>query len=247
MPALSDEGSPFGLADRCRLLPSDFPGEESMVAHARRRILVLVLLGFGCHASAAQADPISITGGLVDVKTAGFQIRGIDTVLAGTPITVDAAWVFAEGAVVNLSRAVTVGISFATPVTQIVNGTTFEAVLGGTLNFSATPFTAPPPPLDEPFAPFTLSTPFEMSGQLSGFMQTPGQGTPLFSIALAGGGVATVTGRVNTPSGFYVGDTLQFRFTDTAPIPEPASMFLVATGIAGLCGMRSRSRRERTK
>ena len=218
-----------------------------MVAHARRRILVLVLLGFAFHASPAQADPIVITGGLVDVNTPGFQITGADTRLAGTPVPANAIWVFGGGDLVNLNRDVTVGISFATPVTQIVNGTTFDAVLGGTLRVAATTFTAPPPPLGDPFVPFALSTPFEMSGQLSGFMQTPGQGTPLFSIALTGGGVATVSGRVNTPSGSYVGETLQFRFTDAAPIPEPASILLVATGVAGLYGMRSRGRRERAK
>lgn len=212
-----------------------------MVAHARRRILLLVLLGFGLPASPAQADPILITGGVIDVNTPGFGITGSDTRLAGTPFPANAIWVFTGDQLVNLSRAVTVGMSIATPVQQIVDGTTYNAVLAGTLIFSATTFTSPPLP-DEPFAPFAITTPFEMTGQLSGFMQTAGQGTPLFSLTLTGRGIATVSGLVNTASGIYVGDTLQFRFTDEAPIPEPASILLVATGAAGLIAARSRRR-----
>lgn len=210
-----------------------------MIAHARRRILVLVLLGFGFHASPAQADPIVITGGLVDAKASGFLISGPDTLLSGTTFPANATWVFLGGQLVNIGRDFAVGISSATPVTQIVNGTTYNAVLGGILRFSATTFTAPPP-LEEHFS---LSTPFQMSGQLSGFLHTPGQGTPLFSIALTGRGFTTVSGRVNTSSTLYVGDTLQYRFTDEAPVPEPASILLVATGVAGLYGMRNRRRR----
>ena len=82
-----------------------------------------------------------------------------------------------------------------------------------------------------------------MTGRVRGF-GAGGGGPLLFDVELQGSGDATGHAAFSAVSGTYNGLTgsATYNFAAASATPEPASMFLLGTGIAGLL-LRTRKRR----
>jgi hypothetical protein len=148
---------------------------------------------------------------------------------------------FQGGSVVNLSSGVGASNANHVPLSQTFEGTLYRDVwLSGGLSMAVAPFVAPHTSTDD-FVTFTR--PFTMTGQINGFAN-PDLTGPLFSTAVVGNGTTSVTYHtVNDTYHLVHAGGQSFTFSaQPAATPEPASMLLVTTGLAGVL---ARVRRRR--
>jgi hypothetical protein len=91
---------------------------------------------------------------------------------------------------------------------------------------------------------FTI-TPFTFTGDLAAFLDPSRTGTPFFEASLMGQGrlVFTLTDYRDPP--LLITDDMTYVFGDTAPVPEPATMFLAAAGLGYLARRGVRRQRGR--
>jgi hypothetical protein len=191
----------------------------------------------------ASADPIFVTGGSATAVRVGFDARGATNLhgthqfdlqlfvepggfgpwlcfpcVPGTSIDVGGSWGFGDGA-----------------GTVELNGVSYRlgrdvAVVG--LRFVGDPVIAP-----DLAARAVLSVPFEL-GILSQLLLFDSGGFPT-RFPLVGRGTATIE-LVQDP-GAPVWDWVQARY-EFAPVPEPATLLLVGTGVLALSARRYRRR-----
>ena len=208
---------------------------------------------------AIQAEPITLTGHyfFIDTNTDSFDFAGpgLRVATAFPPPWMQIPRQFFtdscnRGGTIDMCRPGEVfDNTFRTPgevslgpATAIVGGINYgEVNLLGSLEFVTTPMPAP-----DPGGTFQwVSSPFVMSGRLRAL---DGQGVELFNQSIAGQGAAASIWyrfRQENPDQVYPEDgKVIYSFDDVTPTPEPASMILIGTGLAGLLATRRRRLRE---
>jgi hypothetical protein len=225
------------------------------------RLPILTLFGFFFSisaASSARADTIAVTSGALTIAwddpssfvlfgPDGFALSGLfiripsspqDTCFAGcTP-----------GQVINLSSVAggDSGLTLGQSFTANVNGVEFarpdqpETWLGLTGRFQFESSDVVAPPLSGTFDRIFLTAPFVFQGQVAGFARDDSDAsTPLFQVDLSGRGTVRL-GLSPIEDGTYRFPEAAYTFEAAAPVPEPAAILLVGTGLARVMFLRRR-------
>jgi hypothetical protein len=207
----------------------------------------LGLFGFLCLgiAGRASAEPIQVTAGSAFMYWDG---SGSFATLLGSGLNV-VTDTFGGGLIgFNAGTAqLDGGVTFGTlggmqhPWNVTVGGTDYVAYLDGSLSFDTDPFIAPPP-TGSTSSSVTFSTPFTMNGRLRGSSGPQGSGALLFDVELTGSGTATTVARPIVPDVYLVNSGVNYELG--AATPEPATLLLMGTGLAGVFLRRRTSRKS---
>ena len=217
---------------------------------SRRQVLPAVLL-FACAVlpSVAGADPVRISSGFLSVDGLGdagpFQLIGDNVNLSGfsQSHTVGPSWCFPcePGDTIELGTQYLADFGRATGT---VDGTAYPGVmLAGPVIFSAPSIIAPSTP-----GPFTVVRPFTFDATVRGIadLNLPTERT-VFAALLFGHGTVTASFLASPVSSeqplLFSFDSVRYDFSAADPVPEPATLVLLGSGLAALAGRHHRRKR----
>jgi hypothetical protein len=195
-------------------------------------------------AASAAADPIRVTNGSfqlnrqndASLRLSGDGFDAVASIGGETPGYAPASGCYfspsACGGAFTLSISDSVAPYPADPSVggTIQAGADLYTITGFSYSIAAGPVVPPPPATDA-----TLTAPFTFTGTLLGDLNGGSR-----SFALSGSG--TVTASYLADNG-WIGTTYAFAAAPS-PTPEPASMLLIGTGLAGLFAQRRRRNRR---
>ena len=145
------------------------------------------------------------------------------------------------GMVIGTNSSFSGLIAPAQATSALVNGVRYGSVqVSGSLNFVSAPIVIP----DIGHSDFQVTLPFTFSGNLTGDAFQANVINPVFTATLSGQGLATfiffdITHGTSSP--IYRLSSIEYQFE---PVPEPATVLLLSSGLAALiaAGRRRRSR-----